>query len=72
MLLTILLNWYSYSITGCWNLLGKLFTKSFNLIQLIEGSLNIFYIVLLSFLFVFWMVIMRNYYKDNQDKGVIR
>jgi hypothetical protein len=68
----MLLNWYSYSITGFWDCLGDLFTRSFHLAEKIQGGINIFYIVLLSVLFVSWMVIMNNYYKDHKDKGLIQ
>ncbi len=68
----MLLNWYSYSITGCWNLLGRLFEKTFRHILIpLNWAPSVFYIALLSFLFVLWMVIMRNYYKDHKDKGLI-
>lgn len=68
----MLLNWYSYSITGFWNGLGRLFMKSFHLLEKLGGIPNVFYILLLAFLFVLWMVIMRNYYKDHKDKGIIQ
>lgn len=68
----MLLNWYSYSITGFWNLLGKLFEKSFQfIIMKLEWLPNIFYVLLIAFLFVMWMVVMRKYYKDHKDKGII-
>jgi hypothetical protein len=67
----MLLNWYSYSITGAWNWLGRMFIKSFHLLERIHWGLNIFYIVLLSVLFVGWMFNMNNYYKDHKDKGLI-
>lgn len=67
----MLLNWYSYSITGIWNGLGKLFTKSFHFLQKLDVLPNVFYILLITVLFFGWMVVMRNYYKDHKDKGLI-
>jgi len=68
----MLLNWYSYSITGAWNCLGRLFTKSFHLLEKLGIGPNVFYILLISVLFVGWMVVMNNYYKDHKDKGLIQ
>jgi hypothetical protein len=68
----MLLSWYSYSITYIWNGLGKLFIWSFHLLAKIDGLINLFYVLLLSFLFILWNVIMRNYYKDHKDKGLIQ
>jgi len=68
----MLLSWYSYSITGIWNCLGKLFTKSFHLLEKLQNCPNVFYILLISVLFVGWMIVMKNYYKDHRDKGIIQ
>lgn len=68
----MLLNWYSYSITGIWNCLGRLFIKSFHLLEKIGVSLNMFYVLLIAVLFVGWMFKMNSYYKDHKDKGLIQ
>ena len=68
----MLLNWYSYSITWFWDGLGKLFIKSFHLLQKLGLGPNAFYILLIAVLFFGWMVVMRNYYKDHKDKGIIQ
>ena len=67
----MLLNWYSFSITGAWNCVGRLFIKSFHLLEKLRWSPNIFYIVLLSVLFVGWMFVMNKYYSNHKDKGLI-
>lgn len=67
----MLLNWYSYSITGIWTFLGKAFMKSFHLLQKLDIVPNAFYIILISVLFVGWMVVMNKYYKNHKDKGLI-
>jgi hypothetical protein len=68
----MLLTWYSYSITGIWNCLGNLFTKSFHLLAKFGPCLNVFYILLVSVLFVGWMFKMNSYYKNHKDKGLIQ
>jgi len=68
----VLLNWYSYSITYLWNFLGKVFIKSFHLLEKLNWIPDWFYIILICFLLALWMVIMRNYYKDHRDKGIIQ
>ena len=68
----MLLNWYSFSITWFWDGLGKLFMKSFHFLQELDMIPNVFYILLIAVLFFGWMVVMRNYYKDHRDKGIIQ
>jgi hypothetical protein len=68
----MLLNWYSYSITGIWNCLGNLFIKSFHLLAKLGPLPNAFYVILLSVLFVGWMFVMNKYYKTHKDKGLIQ
>lgn len=67
----MLLTWYSYSITGAWNWLGRMFIKSFHILEKLRGCPNWFYIILLSVLFVSWMFVMNNYYSSHKDKGLI-
>lgn len=68
----MLLNWYSYSLTWLWDGLGKLFMKSFHLLEKLGSIPNVFYILLVAVLFFGWMFVMRNYYKDHKDKGIIQ
>ncbi len=67
----MLLNWYSYSITGAWNWLGRMFIKSFHLLEKLRWCPSVFYILLLSVLFVGWMFVMNKYYSSHKDKGLI-
>lgn len=67
----MLLNWYSHSITGVWNWMGRIFDKSFHLLQKLGIGPNVFYITLLFILFVGWMFVMNKYYKSHKDKGLI-
>jgi hypothetical protein len=68
----MLLNWYSFSITGAWNWIGKVSMWSFrHILEAFRWAPSIFYITLLSVLFVGWMFNMNKYYKSNKDKGLI-
>ncbi len=67
----MLLSWYSYTITGIWNCTGRLFIKSFHLLEKLHWGPNIFYITLISVLLVLWLFIMKGYYKNHKDKGLI-
>ena len=70
---TMLLNWYSYSITCIWKFIGRASEWIFNHIIIKLGWLpDVFYILLLAFLFVLWMVLMRKYDGQRADKGLIK
>jgi len=67
----MLLNWYSYSITGIWNCIGRLCEKSFHAIIKLGFLPNAFFVLTIAFLFVLWMFIMRKLDSQSKDKGLI-
>ncbi len=67
----MLLTWYGYT-TGLWHWLGRISEASFRIIlEKLRWCPSVFYITLLSILFVGWMFVMNKYYKTHKDKGLI-
>jgi hypothetical protein len=66
-----LLDWYSFSLSGFFKWLGHEFDRSFHLLQRLGMGPNVFYIALLSVLFLIWMGMMRSYDQKAKDKGLI-
>jgi len=67
----MLLTWYSYS-SGIWSWLGKVSMWSFrHILEKFRWAPSVFYILLLSVLFIGWMFVMNKYYSNHKDKGLI-
>lgn len=67
----MLLNWYSYSASGLFNWLGRVFERSFHLLEKFNAIPNILFISFVIIMLVVWMFRMRRYDAEAKDKGLI-
>jgi hypothetical protein len=66
-----LISWYSISGSPLFNWLGRVFIRSFHLLERLGMGPNAFYITLICALLLMWLFIMRQYDMKAKDKGLI-